>query len=220
MLNNILEQLKNPVKTLIEKSKEEDSKKGVIKLAIISGLSSVINVISVIISIILKYSKDSFWYSSYSADELWEKRWEAIEEAEILNVFFKNWVILAIVIAVTALVLYIIAKMVKSPKEYANNLSMVNNALIIYVVGQFLKIIGSAIYQPIELLIMYVISVYTIFSLIFAFRDSLEIESSDKLVLTTTMVLTLLVVIAVILISIITDVSLSDVITFNELLSL
>lgn len=220
MLNNILEQLKNPVKTLIEKSKEEDSKKGVIKLAIISGLSSVINVISVIISIILKYSKDNFWYSSYSADELWEKRWEAIEEAEILNVFFKNWVIFAIVIAVTALVLYIIAKMVKSPKEYANNLSMVNNALIIYVVGQFLKIIGSAIYQPIGLLIMYVISVYTIFSLIFAFRDSLEIESSDKLVLTTTMVLTLLVVITVILISIITDVSLSDVITFNELLSL
>ena len=218
MLTNIVEQLKNPVKTLIEKSKQEDLKKCTIKLAIISGLASLINIISLVISIILKYSKDSFWYSSYSSDKLWEKRWEAIEDAEILNVFFKNWVIFAIGIAIAALVLYIIAKMVKSPNEYAKNLSMVNNTLIVYIVGQVLNVICSIIYAPIGMLIMYIVSVYVIFSLIGAFRDSLEIESTDKLVIVATVVLTVLVVVSVMLISIFTDVSLSDAIKINDIL--
>lgn len=219
MFGNILEQFKNPVTTIIEKSEEEDTKKGIIKLAIISAIMSLINIISSIASIISKYSKNSYWYSSYSSSELWEKRWEAIKDAELLSGFFKTWVIIAIAIAVGALILFIIAKIVKSPKEYSSNLSMVNNILIIYIVGSIINLILSLIYAPLGWLILYATIVYASLTLVNAYRDSLNVESTDKLVLATTGVLTGLIVILVIIISSISGVSLSDLTSITKLLN-
>ena len=219
MFGNILEQFKNPVTTIIEKSEEEDIKKGIIKLAIISAIMSLINMLSSIVSIISKYSKDSYWYSSYSSSELWEKRWEAIKNAEVLSSFFKTGVIIAIAIAVGALILFIIAKTVKSPKEYSSNLSMVNNILIIYIVGSILNISLSLIYAPLGWLILYATIVYASLTLVNAYRDSLNVESTDTLVLATTGVLTGLIVILVIIISSISGVSLSDLTSITKLLN-
>lgn len=219
MFGNILEQFKNPVTTIMEKSEEEDIKKGIIKLAIISAIMSLINMLSSIVSIISKYSKDSYWYSSYSSSELWEKRWEAIKNAELLSGFFKTWVIIAIAIAVGALILFIIAKIVKSPKEYSSNLSMVNNILIIYIVGSILNLLLSLIYAPLGWLILYATIVYASLTLVNAYRDSLNVESTDTLVLATTGVLTGLIVILVIIISSISGVSLSDLTSITKLLN-
>ena len=202
--------IKNPVTTIIEKSEEEDIKKGIIKLAIISAIMSLINMISSIISIIDKYSKDSYLYSRYSSSELWEKRWDAMMDAELLSVFFKTWVIIATAIAVGALVLFIIAKVVKSPKEYSSNLSMVNNILIIYIVGNILNEILSLIYAPLGWLILYATIVYASATLVNAYRDSLNVERTDTIVLATTGVLTGLIVISVIIMSSFFDVSLRD----------
>ena len=46
MFGNLLEKLKNPVTTVIEKSQEEDLKKSGIKLAIISAVMALISTIS------------------------------------------------------------------------------------------------------------------------------------------------------------------------------
>lgn len=218
MFRNILEQFKNPVTTIIEKSEEENTKKGIIKLAIISAIMSLLNILSSIVSIISKYSKDSYWYSSYSSSQLWEKRWEAIKEAELLSGFFKTWVIIAIAIAVAALILFIIAKIVKSPKEYSNNLSMVNNVLIIYNVGAIFNLIFSLIYAPLGWLILYATILYASLTLVNSYRDSLNIESTDTLVLATTGVLTVLIVILVIILSSISGVSLSKLTSITKLL--
>ena len=218
MFENILEQLKNPVTTIIEKSEEEDTKKGIIKLTIISGIMSLLKIFSSIVSIISKYSKDSYLYNNYSSSELWEKRWEAIKNAELFSGFFKSWVIIAIAIAVGALVLFIIAKIVKSPKEYSNNLSMVNNVLIIYNVGVILNIIFSLIYQPLGWLILYATILYASLTLANSYRDSLNVENTNTLVLATTGVLTGLIVILVIIISSISGVSLGNLTNITGLL--
>lgn len=150
MFANLLEKIKSPVTTMIEKSQEEDLKKSGIKLAIVSVVMALISTISSIISIFSKYSKKSYWYSYYSSSELWDKRWDAIKNAGLFTGFLKTAVISAIVIAIIALVLFIIAKIVKSPKEYSNNLSMANNTAIIYVVGSILKLIISLIYAHLD----------------------------------------------------------------------
>lgn len=219
MLQNILEIMKHPVTILKEKSEQEDLKKGGIKLAILSGIMSLLNVITSIVSIISKYSKDSYWYSSYSSSELWDKRWDAIKDAELFGAFFKNWVVFAIVIAVLAAILFIIAKLVKSPKEYPNVLSMVTNSFIVYVAGSILNVILSFIYAPLGWLVLFAASVYAFFSLINAFRDSLKIENTDTLVLVTTGVLVVVLVVAVVLFSVTTGVSLKDINNITSLLN-
>ena len=219
MFENVLEKIKHPVTTIIEKSEQEDLKKGGIKLAILSGIMSLLNVITSIMSIISKYSKDSYWYSSYSSSELWDKRWAAIKDAELFGTFFKSWMIFAIVIAIGAGILFIIAKFVKSPKEYPSTLSMVNNTITLYVIGSVVNIILSFIYAPLGLLVSYTVIIYAFFSLINAFRDTLDIESTDSLVLVTTGVLVAVLVIAIVLFSVISGVSLKDITTITSLLN-
>ncbi len=219
MFANLLEKIKSPVTTMIEKSQEEDLKKSGIKLAIVSVVMALISTISSIISIFSKYSKKSYWYSYYSSSELWDKRWDAIKNAGLFTGFLKTAVISAIVIAVIALVLFIIAKIVKSPKEYSNNLSMANNTAIIYVVGSILKLIISLIYAPLGLLIWYAVTIYASFTLINAYRDTLEVENTNMLVLATTGILSAIMVILVILLTSILKVSFSDISSLLSLLN-
>ena len=229
MFASLLEKIKNPVTTVIEKSQEEDLKKSGIKLAIISVVMALISTISSVISICTKYSKKG-WYSYYSSSELSEMRWDAIKSAELFTGFLKTAVISAILIALIALVLFIIAKIVKSPKEYACNLSMINNTAIIYAVGSVLKLILSLIYAPLGLLIWYAVTIYASFTLIFtigtfvsaiinAYRDTLEVENTNMLVLATTGILSAIMVILAILLTSILKVSFSDISSLLSLLN-
>lgn len=219
MIGNILEKVKNPVTTILEKAENEDTKKGVIKLAIISGVMALINVILSIAKIFSQYSKKNLWYSNSSSSDLWDKRWEAIKNAEMISKFFKSWVIIAIAIAVGALILYIIAKAVKNEKEYSSNLSMVNNVIIIYIVGFIASKIVALIYAPLGWLVIYATSVYASFALINAYRDSLDLESTDKLVLVVTGVLSALVVILAVVITSISGISLKNLDSIFKLIN-
>lgn len=219
MFANLLEKLKNPVTTVIEKSQEEDLKKSGIKLAIISVVMALISTISSVISIFAKYSKKSYWYSYYSSSELSKLRWDAIKDAELFTGFLKTAVISAIVIAVIALILFIIAKIIKSPKEYKSNLSMVNNTAIVYATGSVLKLILSLIYAPLGLIVWYACTVYASFTLINAYRDSLEVETTDTLVLAVTGVFSVIVVILAIVLSSILKVSLGSITDLFSLLN-
>ena len=220
MFENILEKLKNPVTILIEKAEEEDIKKGCIKLAIISFVMSFLNIISIIRTIISRYSNKWYSYSNYTTSELWTKRWEAMKDADLLSIFFRTWIIIAVAIAISALILFIIAKIVKSPKEYSNNLSMINNILIIYSIGSVFKILFSLIYVPLGLIILYATTLYATLTLINAYRESLDIENTDILVVTTTVVLTIAIIIILIVISSFSGASLSDFTSVTKFLNL
>lgn len=183
MFETIIEQLKNPVTSMVEKSKEEGIKKGTIKLVIISAVMALINVITSIMSIFSKYSSKSWYADIYEKSELSKMKWDAIKDAELFGTFFKTWVIIAIGIAVVALVLWIIAKFIKSPKEYSDTLSIVNSAVITFVVASIINIILSKIYAPLGIIFMFAVSIYIGYSVIFAYERLLEVEDTDKLVL-------------------------------------
>lgn len=218
MIETIIGQIKNPVKTILKKSEEEDLKRGMIKLAIISAIMAFINVCMSVVAIIEKYSKKSIWYRNYSSSELWEKRWESIKSAGLVGGFFRMFIIIGIAIAVGALILFVISKIVKSEKKYTTTLSMVNSFFSIYIVGQIFNLIFSFIYAPLGWLVLFASGVYASFALINAYRDSLNIENIDTLVLATTGVLTATVVILVIVFLAISGVSLSDLSSVSDLL--
>lgn len=210
-LKKVLEQLKNPVTTILENSKKENLKIGCIKGAILALAMSLVTVISTVISIFSRYSSKSTWYKNYSSSELWEKRWDAIGDAELFTSFIKSFVIFAVCIAIFALILFIIAKLVKSSKDYSVTLSMVNTALSVYVIAMILNLILSVIYAPLGLLVLYGTITYASFSLMSAFRISLELEDTNKLVLVSTAVLTVTMLIIAVIIYAIIGSSLSSI---------
>lgn len=196
----ILEELKNPVTTILEKSKTETLKKGCIKAAILSLIMAVVSILSKVISIFSRYSSKSTWYKNYSASELWSKRWDAIGDAELFSNFIRSFIISALVIAIFALILFVIAKLVKKSKDYTVTLSMVNTTLSVYVVAIVLNLIISLIYAPLGILLLYAVIVYASLSLMSAFRISLEVDDTNRLILVSTAVLTAVVLIAAVIV--------------------
>ena len=218
MFQNILEIVKIPVTTMIEKSKQEDIKKGAIKALIMSVILALLNVLTQFVSIIKSVSKKSYYYDDYTSSQIWEKRMDKLKDAELFSGFFKQIVIYIIIIAVIAGILLIITKLLKNQKKYEEMLSLVNNTFLLYTIGTILRVIISLIYQPLGMLVMFAIVVYTILTLINAFRDILEDVESDSLVLVSTGVMVAVLVIAVILLMVVYDVSFKDIGTAMELI--
>lgn len=222
MFQNIIEIIKMPVTTMIEQSRRDDLKKGAIKGLLLSVLMSFISVITTFFAIIKSITKKSSWYGEYSSAEVWEKRWKKIEEAELFSAFFKQILIYAIVIAVIAFILYVIAKLVKRDKDYSETLSFVNNTFILFVMGMLIHSVVSFIYVPLAILLSFVVNVYAVLTLMYAFKESLDMVDIDKLVLAFTGVITATIVIVVVFFMIIFNVSfknLSDLEDIMEMLS-
>lgn len=219
MFGKIIEQIKFPVTSTINRSKEETIKKGLIKLLILSAIFAIINVINTLSSIFSKYSSKG-WYSYLDKDVLKERRWEAIKDAGLIGAFFKTVLIIAVAIGVVAFLLWVISKIVKSKKEYSETLSMTNSFMTIIAAGSILNLIISLIFAPLGLILMFMVSIYAGYTLIYAYRDSLEIESADKLVIVTTGVFTVILVIVIILLCAIIGVSLKNISAITDLIKL
>jgi hypothetical protein len=219
MFQNIIEIIKMPVSTLIEKSQEEDLKKGIIKGVILSVVMSLISVLMTFINIIKSVSKSSLFYGNYTNEELWEKRWDRIKDAELFSAFFKQILIYAVVIAIFALILFVIAKLLKSDKDYSLTLSMTNNTVIVLLIGMVLSEIISLIYAPLAIIVMSTVIIYSLLSLIHAFRDSLEMVNTDKLVLISTGVIVVTLIIIILILMTVYDISFKDISTLTSLFS-
>lgn len=200
--------LKNPVTTVIEKAKTETLKKGLIKTAILSLVLALVSLLATVIRIMIRYSGKN--YSYLTSSELSERRADAFENAELFTTFIQSFITIFIMIAVIALILFLIAKFVKTPKKYESMLSMVANVLIVYGIGSIINTIFSFIYAPIGILIIFITIIYSSYTLLYAFRDSLEIDNSDNLVIVTTIVYTVIIVIAVILLAAISGISINS----------
>lgn len=219
MFQNIIEIIKMPVTTIIEQSKKEDLKKGAIKGLILSAIVSLISIISTFFSIIKSVTKDSFWYGERTSSEVWELRWEKIEDAKLFSSFFKQILVYVIVIAIVALILYIIAKLLKSQKDYSETLSMTNSIFILFGIGMLVNIILSLIYAPLGIIVTLMINIYAILSLIHAFKESLDTVDVNQLVLVSTGVIIATVTIVAILLMIVCDISFKDLSSVTSLMS-
>ena len=208
MFQNILNQIKNPVTSILDISKKETLKDGSIKTGIITFIISIVNLLKTVISIVTLYTEKNFSY--LSKEVLASKKSDALQNAHLFKTFIYTWLVLLIVIALSALVLFIISKLLKCDKKYSETLSLVSNSILLYTCGFVVATILGFIYAPLGVLALFVVAIYSSFTLTYAFRDSLDIENSDKLVQMSTLVYACLFVLAILLICSVSKVSLSD----------
>lgn len=215
MFNEILELFKTPVTALSQRAQERNVKKEVITGAIIAVIIAVVTLITTYIGIMKPINKtyssleeynDTYsYYKDLTKEEFKaakkEAKEEALENAELAGSFFRTLAISAVSILLVAGILFIIARMVKSPKDYIELVAMTNGAYIMYVVGFLLNTIFSYIYIPVGIIILVGMFMYALISLCNAFRDSLEIENSDKLSMYSTIVLTIIFTVLVIIVT-------------------
>ena len=106
---------------------KENLKFGCIKGVIIAVVLALTSLLSTLTTIFQRYSVSNKYYKNYTSSELWEKRWDALGDAQLFTTFLKNIVVYVIAIALFALILFIIAKLVKKSKDYQVTLSMLES---------------------------------------------------------------------------------------------
>lgn len=215
MLKNLLDQFRYPVTSMIEKSEQESLKKGLIKLLISSAIIAIVITLVSATFIISQYSTDSYRYRRYTSAELWEVRMEALEDAELLNMFFVLFIVALVMLLFTSLTLFLIAKFVKSPKKYASILSIINSTMTLLAICLAISVILLLVYRPIGLLALYATIIFVFLSMFNAFKDSLALENSDRLVIVTTAVYAALIVIVVVGFCVSVGISIKELLSFN-----
>ena len=207
-MQNIMEKIKNPVSSCLEKISQEDLKTGLIKGAIIAVVMAIIKAISLVVTTFTYYWG---YYDDYDFSERMERVWYRVGDLEVFSGLFQSIIMIAIAISVVALMLFVIAKVVKSPKKYEETLSMVNSVTILLGIGQIIQMIVSLIYTPLGLIVGMTVGTYAFFTLIETFKESIMIDESDTFVLASTGVITATITIIMILVTVLLKDSLGDI---------
>lgn len=216
LITNFITKLKTPVDSLKEYANSDDMKKALIRLLVVAILISIVAHISAIA--LINKALDNSWYNDLSKSELAEVKDEMMENAELGDLFLKNTLTNVISISILTATLFFIAKFAKSSKTFVFCLSMSANAVGVVALASVLNLVISLIYVPLGLLVIFATSLYAAYSLIFAFKESLDIDDTNKLVFIITSVISIVIVIAVIALSMYLDESLSDITSLTSLL--
>lgn len=215
MLGEFIGLFKYPVTTLTKKAEERNIKKEAIIAAIIAVVIAVVTVLTSYIGIVKKVNKkykslDDYNDSLYSWEEEITKsefkeikkeyKSDLLEDAGLVGSFFKTLAIAVVAIALVAGILFIISRMVKSPKDYIELFAMTNGAFMIYILGYILNVIFMYIYSPIGIILLMSALIFAIIALSTAFRESIEVEDTNKLVIFSSIVLAVVFAILVIIV--------------------
>jgi hypothetical protein len=212
-LLGIIDLFKTPVTTFTKKAEERNIKKEAIITGIIAVVVALVTILTTYMGAMKTVNKTFKSLDDYNEKYSWreditksefnelkkEAKEEALEDIEFVGMFFKTALAIVIAIALVAGILFVIAKMVKSPKDYIEMLSMTNSAYIIYLIGFLLNLVFSYIYTPIGLILVAGASVFATIALLTSYRDSIEVEDTNKLVICSSIVITVVVAVLVII---------------------
>lgn len=215
MLEELLGLFTYPVTTFRKKAEEKNIKKEAIialVLALVIALSTLFNLYIMATKTVNKsyksYKKysEEYSYLDITKDEYNKEKKEAKKLALKLygvsvGTFFKTAGIALVSIALIAGMLYVISRLVKSPKDYLELLSYSNSAFMIYTIGFILGILLSLIYSPLGTIVMVGAFVFALIALANSFKDSLQLEDTNKLVIFSTIVITVVFAILMLIVS-------------------
>lgn len=213
MIGELLGLFKTPVTTFTKRAEERNIKKEAIIAAIIAVVIAVVTVLTSYIGIsktvnkeyksLDDYNEKYSWREELTKSEFKEKKKEAksdlLEDANLVGSFFKTLAITVVAIALVAGILFVISRMVKSPKDYIEMLAMSNSAFIIYLLGFLLNAIFAYIYAPIGVVLLGAALIFAVIALANAFRESIDVEDTNKLVIYSSIVLAVVFAILVII---------------------
>lgn len=212
MLGEILGLFKYPVTTLTKKAEERNIKKELIIALVIVLIIAILSTLTSYISISKTVNKmypsldeynDDHPYSELTRSEFKEEKKDykddLLDRVGLVCGFFKTLAISAVSIALVAGMLFVIARMVKSPKDYLELFAMTNGAFMIYILGYILNVIFMYIYSPIGIILQIAALIFAIIALANAFRESLQVEDPDKYAIYSSIVLIVVFTILIII---------------------
>lgn len=212
MLGEILGLFKYPVTTLTKKAEERNIKKELIIALVIVLIIAILSTLTSYISISKTVNKmypsldeynDDHPYSELTKSEFKEEKKDykddLLDRVGLVGGFFKTLAISAVSIALVAGMLFVIARMVKSPKDYLELFAMTNGAFMIYILGYILNVIFMYIYSPIGIILQIAALIFAIIALANAFRESLQVEDPDKYAIYSSIVLIVVFTILIII---------------------
>ena len=212
MIGEILGLFKTPITTFTKRAEERNIKKEAIIAGIIAVVIALVTIFTTYMGIMKVINKtykslDDYndnlysWEEEITKSEFKELKKEAKEEAfediNLVGTFFKKLATTLVAIAVVAGILFVIARMVKNPKDYIEMLAMSNCAFMIYLIGFLLNIVFSYIYSPIGVILFAAALIFAVISIASAFRANLEVDDEDKLVIFSGIVLTVVIAVLV-----------------------
>lgn len=212
MLGEFIGLFKYPVTTLTKKAEERNIKKELIIALVIVLIIAILSTLTSYISISKTVNKmypsldeynDDHPYSELTRSEFKEEKKDykddLLDRVGLVGGFFKTLAISAVSIALVAGMLFVIARMVKSPKDYLELFAMTNGAFMIYILGYILNVIFMYIYSPIGIILQMAALVFAIIALANAFRESLQVEDPDKYAIYSSIVLIVVFTILIII---------------------
>lgn len=212
MLGELIGLFKYPVTTLTKKAEERNIKKELIIALVIVLIIAILSTLTSYISISKTVNKmypsldeynDDHPYSELTRSEFKEEKKDykddLLDRVGLVGGFFKTLAISAVSIALVAGMLFVIARMVKSPKDYLELFAMTNGAFMIYILGYILNVIFMYIYSPIGIILQMAALVFAIIALANAFRESLQVEDPDKYAIYSSIVLIVVFTILIII---------------------
>ena len=212
MLGEFIGLFKYPVTTLTKKAEERNIKKELIIALVIVLIIAILSTLTSYISISKTVNKmypsldeynDDHPYSELTRSEFKEEKKDykddLLDRVGLVGGFFKTLAISAVSIALVAGMLFVIARMVKSPKDYLELFAMTNGAFMIYILGYILNVIFMYIYSPIGIILQMAALIFAIIALANAFRESLQVEDPDKYAIYSSIVLIVVFTILIII---------------------
>ena len=198
MLGELLGLFKIPVTTFTKRAEERNIKKEAIIAGIIAVVIALVTVLTTYMGVMKVINKtfkslDDYndnlysWEEEITKSEFKELKKEAKEEAfeniNLVGTFFKKLATTLVAIAIVGGILFVIARMVKCPKDYIEMLSMSNSAFMIYLIGFLLNVVFSYIYAPIGVILFATALIFAVIALASAFRGNIEVVDENKLVI-------------------------------------
>lgn len=195
-LAGFVEIVTHPITKVTDTVQKEDIKKGAIKAVILAAVLSITNVLATIRAIHI-FQTQSKIIDAY------------MEALNPIVSILKMFGIYLLTIAAIALVLFIIAKMLKDQKSFPYVLSMTVNSGAVFAVGGVLGLL-FCFWTPLAMLFITLGALHSGITLVVSFMSSLSNVDTDKLVLVTTIVLIVVLLITSIIYLISHDTKLSD----------
>lgn len=196
VLDEVKKFITKPVTNLMEKEQNEEYKVSIIKAVVSAAVVALILIFAIMSGVdagIKSYA------GSYNGPEIEAAKNLIYQQLNLFGLFFQVLAIFAGITLGVALVLFVVAKLMKVEKTFKNSLALAANysiytavAMLVYYLLQFINV-----YVAVGVTLL--IGSFASYALKYAFKNSLGAVDDDKLVMFASVVVTVITIVGAII---------------------